>query len=100
MDHLQHLVEQLAGAADEGQADAVFVAARRFADEHDAACRIAVGEDGMRCRPLQRAALETFQCGFQLGERVSRRGRRTARYRWNLLHLPLEGGGRTAKRSG
>ena len=40
-DRRQHPVEQLAGAPDEGQADAVLVGARRLADDHHAAFRVA-----------------------------------------------------------
>ena len=40
----EHAVEKLAGAADEGLALKVLIAARRFADEHDMGLRIAVGE--------------------------------------------------------
>ena len=57
-DRRQHAVEQFAGAADEGQALDVFVAARRFADEHHARLRIAVGEDELGRGRLERAALE------------------------------------------
>src|ERR1700722_1102677 len=47
-DRRQHEVEEFSGAADERQAGYVFVAPRRFADEHDARLRIAVGKNELR----------------------------------------------------
>ena len=75
MDRGKHLVEQFSGAPDEGQALAILIAARRFADEHDAARRIAVGKDGVGGGSLQRAAIETFKRRFQLGERIGGAGK-------------------------
>ncbi len=69
-DRRQHAVEQFAGTADEGQALDVFVAAGRFADEHHARLRIAVGEYQLRRGRLQRAAVEFLQNGAQLVERL------------------------------
>ena len=57
-DRREHAVEKLAGPADEGQALDVLVAARRFADQHDPAFRIAVGEDELRRRQAEIAAVE------------------------------------------
>ena len=75
-DRGQHLVEQLAGAADKGLALAVFLCARRLADEHDVAGRRAVGEDGVLGGRLQRATVEGLERGFQFVERVAA-GRRS-----------------------
>src|SRR6516225_3036992 len=44
-DRRHHAVEQFAGTSDERPADNIFIVARRLADEHDAALRIAVGKD-------------------------------------------------------
>ena len=66
----QHAVEQFAGAADEGQALDVFVAAGRLADEHHPRLRIAVGEHQLGGGGLQRAAFEALQHGAQLVERL------------------------------
>ena len=71
----QHLVQQLPGAADKGLADAVFVAARRFADEHDAARRRAVGEDGVGGGALEGAAVEGFQRRLEFRQAGGRRRR-------------------------
>ena len=63
-DGRQHFVQQLARAADEGQAGLVFLDAGRFADEHDARFGVAVGEHGGVGELLQRAAFEGFQRGL------------------------------------
>ena len=47
-DLLQQLVEQLPGAADERQALAVLLGARRLADEHQVGVGVAGAEDGLR----------------------------------------------------
>ena len=60
-DRGQHQIEQFAGAADKGPADDVLVVAGRFADEHDPALRIAVGEDKLGRGRAQGAAFETPQ---------------------------------------
>ncbi len=65
----EHPVEQLARAPDEGQADAVFIRARRLADDHDSSVRVAVGEDQALGGRLQRAALEPRQRVLQLLQR-------------------------------
>ena len=57
-DRRQHQIEELAGSPDKRPADHVFVVARRLANEHDAALRIAVGEYELRRGGAQRAALE------------------------------------------
>ena len=67
-----HQIKEFAGAADKGLSGNVFVIARRFADEHDAALRIAVGKDELRRGRPQRAAFEfveqraqIFQCSLR-----------------------------------
>ena len=57
-DGRQHAVEQLAGAADEGLALQILVAARRLAHQHDAGIRVAVGEAQVGGGLLQRAGIE------------------------------------------
>ena len=54
----EHLVEQPARAADEGQAFEVLVAARRFADQHQVGVRIAVGKDQVLGGEFEVAAVE------------------------------------------
>ena len=73
-DRGQHAVEQFAGAADEGQALDVFVAAGRFADEHQPCLRIAVGEHQLRGGRLEGAAVESLQNGAQFVERFGALG--------------------------
>ncbi len=94
-------IEQFAGAADERPAADVFLVAGRLADEHDAALRIAVGEDQLRRGGAQRAAFETFEQRAQLveGLRASRgfarrHDRGLGRGRQRCVALPLRGRGR------
>ena len=54
-DRAQHVVEQLAGLADEGLALPVFLLARRFADDHPVRARVADAEDGLAPALAQRA---------------------------------------------
>src|SRR6185437_6281766 len=68
-DRGQHLVQELPGASDKGFADAVFIAAGRFADQHHAALRHAIGKDGVGGGALQGAALETFHRRFEFRQR-------------------------------
>ncbi len=79
-DRGDHAVEQFAGTSDERQPLDVLVAPRRFADEHDAGLRIAVGKHQPRRGVLQRAAVEFFQERAQFFQR-RRRSRRLARHR-------------------
>ena len=52
-----HVVEELAGATDEGQALRVFVSSRTFADEHEAGVGVSVSEnDGVAALKGERAA--------------------------------------------
>jgi len=67
-DRRHHPVEQLARAADERQALDVLIAPRRFAHEHDARLRIAVGENELGRGRAQRAAFEAFEQRAQLLE--------------------------------
>ena len=60
-DRGDHPVQQFAGASDKRQALDVLVAPGRFADEHDARLRIAVGKHQPRRGVFQRAALEILQ---------------------------------------
>ena len=69
-DRRDHPVQQLAGTSDERQALDVLVAPGRFADEHDARLRIAVGKHQPRRGVFQRAAVEIFQ---QRAQRLQRR---------------------------
>ena len=71
-----HPIEQFSGASDERQALDVLVAPGRFADEHDAGLRIAVGKHQPRRGVFERTALEIFQ---QRPQRFQRR-RRTRRF--------------------
>src|SRR6185437_2525053 len=73
-DWRDHLVEQLPRAPNKRETRAVFVASRRFADQHDAGLRVAIREHGVRGVLLQRAAIEGFQCRAQLVECVALRG--------------------------
>src|SRR4029078_8570705 len=57
-DRLQHAVEQLPGASDEGLAAEVFVTARRLADQHDARFVAAALEAQALRRALEWAAVE------------------------------------------
>jgi len=68
-DRRQHLVQQLPGPSDEGQALAIFVGARRLADDHDVGVGIAVGEDELRCGRLEPAAFEREELRPQFFER-------------------------------
>ena len=77
-DRRQHAVEQLAGAADEGQAFKILLAAGRLAHEHDGRLRIAVGKHQLLGGHFQRAALETLQDSSQFLE-ARRAFRRLAR---------------------
>ena len=65
-----HQVEQFAGAADERPAGNVFLVAGRLADEHDAALRIAVGENELGRGRAQRAALEIDEERAQFIQRL------------------------------
>ena len=78
-DGLQHPVEQLSRPSDEGPADAVLVAARRLADEHDPRPRRAVGKHELRRGSFQGAALEQLQIGAQGLEIRATRRRASAR---------------------
>ena len=60
-DCLHHQVEQLSRAADKGNPGDIFVASRRFADEHHASFRIAVGEHKLRRGRAQHAAFERIE---------------------------------------
>ena len=73
-DRGKHAVEQLAGAADKGPALQILVAAGRFADQHDAGFIAAALEAEALRRALERAAVESGDDGFKLGE-----GRRFSR---------------------
>ena len=53
---VDHVVEQLAGAADERQALRVLIGARTFADEHQPRVRVAVAEDNGVAALVKRAA--------------------------------------------
>ena len=77
-DRRDHPVEQFSGTSDKGQALDVLVAPGRFADEHDARLRIAVGKHQPRRGVFQRAAVEIFQKRAQRFQR-RRRSRRFAR---------------------
>ena len=70
----QHAVEKPSADADEGQALAVFLGARRLADEDDAGLRIAVPEDQVGGRLFQPAAVEPLQGTAQFLHRHRRRG--------------------------
>ncbi len=65
----KHPIEQFSRAAHEGQPCGVLVLSGRLADEEDAMGWGAIGKDSLRRMPLQRAPLESFQSGFQIGER-------------------------------
>src|SRR5690606_13702114 len=52
-DRLEHLVEQLAGAADERLAARIFVGTRPFADDHQRRMLVADAEYGVGARPAQ-----------------------------------------------
>ena len=67
-DRLKHAVEQLPGAADEGLALQILVAAGRFADQHEARAVAAAREAEALRRALERAAFETCDQGFELGK--------------------------------
>ena len=71
-DRGEHAVEQLAGAADEGLALQVLVAARRLADQHDARGDAAAGEAQALRRALERAAFELGEQRLELGQRRGR----------------------------
>ena len=60
-DRLHHQVEQLSRAADKRNSGDVFVVPWRFADEHHAPLRIAVGEHELRRGRTQHAAFERFE---------------------------------------
>ena len=68
-DRRQHAVEQLSGAADEGLALQVLVAARSLSDQHDAGRRAASGKAQAFRGPPQRAALESGDQGLELRQR-------------------------------
>ena len=91
-DRRQHAVEQFAGAADEGQALDVFVAAGRFADEHHARPWVAVGEHQLRRGRFQRAAVEFVENGAQLVERLGAFGRFARRHGGFVGRLRAAGG--------
>jgi hypothetical protein len=57
-DRRQHAVEQLPRAADKGPADPVLVRAGGLADDHDGRRRVAIDEDRVRRRALQRATVK------------------------------------------
>ena len=67
-DRSHHAVEELAGAADEGQAFDVLLAPGRLADEHHLRLRIAGGEHQLLCGLAQPAALEPVEQGAQVVE--------------------------------
>ena len=69
-DRVQHAVEQLPGASDEGLAAEVLVAARRLADQHDARLVAAALEAQALRRALERAALEGGDHGLERGKRA------------------------------
>ena len=68
-DGRQHLVEQLAGAADERLAFQVLVAAGRLADQHQPRLRRAAVEAEVLGRRLEAAAVEGGEPGAELIER-------------------------------
>src|SRR5262249_15297169 len=57
----QHAVQKLARAADEWKRLQVLLASRRFAHEHHAGLRIAVGKNQLGRRAAKGAALESFE---------------------------------------
>ena len=59
------------GAADEGQALDVLVAARRLADQHHVGLRIAVGKDQVLRREFQVAAVEARPCCWRNSSSVA-----------------------------
>ena len=75
-DRRDHPVQQFAGTSDERQSLDILVASRRFADEHDARLRIAVGKHQPRRGVFQRAAVEILQ---QRAQRLQR-GRGSRRF--------------------
>ncbi len=74
-DRPQHTVQKLAGAAHEGLALQVLVAARRFADEHDAGLRIAPREAQRFRGALEAAPVECRERLAQGFQRLALGGR-------------------------
>ncbi len=74
-DSVKHTIEQFPGAADEGLALQIFVAARRFADQHEAGAVMSAREAKVLGRPFERAAFETRHQRFELGKRRGASGR-------------------------
>src|SRR5262249_33936329 len=62
-DAREQAVEELPGLADEGDADAVLVVARRLADEHEVRVGVAVAEHDLRPGAMQGAALAARDLG-------------------------------------
>ena len=87
-DRRHHQVEKLAGAADERPSRDVLVISGRFADEHDAALRIAVGENELGCGSAQRAALEIREQRTQFIERLGASRGRARRHDCRLGRRP------------
>ena len=79
-DRGDHAVEELAGAADEGEALQVLLDPRRFADEHHPRLRVAVGEDEVRCGEAEIAAFERLKRRAERVERLGRGGRLARRH--------------------
>ena len=107
-DRRHHQVEQLSRAADKRNSGDVFVASRRFADEHHAPFRIAVGEYKLRRGRAQHAAFERieqraerFQAFRAFGSAARRHNRGLGRgwcggdarrgYAGGIARLPLAG---------
>ena len=79
---LDHVVEQLAAAADEGHARCVFIRARAFADEHEAGVGVAVAEDELVAAFGEGAAgavADFFADQVESGEVLFRRNGRSLR---------------------
>ena len=65
----EQLVQQLAGAPDEGLTGQVLVMARRLTDEHQVGGRVAGGEDHLGPARSKRTGNTTERDRFQLGKR-------------------------------
>ena len=100
-DRFQHLVEQLPGAADERLAFEIFVAARRFADDHQPRRRRAAIKAELAGRCFERAAVERAERRFKRFKRVGccgRCGGRRSRLRLAASGVCGRGGRRVSRR--